>query len=207
VKRKRGSPFREAIAAQPDRIDPYLHLSGLYEAMERYDDGLNVLMEIEKRSPAVPAIQFRMGILYDKMGKKEESIERLKKTLVLAPDDAQALNYLGYTYAEMGINLEEAEKYLTRAITLKPGDGFILDSLGWVYYKLKRYDEAVKNLEQSLELIEDDPTVMGHLADAYAAKRDWRKALNLYRQILKQEPERKDVAEKIKKIKAEIGDK
>jgi tetratricopeptide (TPR) repeat protein len=107
----------------------------------------------------------------------------------------------------MGINLEEAEKYLTRAIALKPGDGFILDSLGWVYYKLKRYDEAVKHLEQSMELIEDDPTVMGHLADAYAAKRDWRKALNLYRQILKQEPERKDVAEKIKKIKAEIGDK
>jgi lipopolysaccharide biosynthesis regulator YciM len=48
---------------------------------------------------------------------------------------------------------------------------------------------------------------MGHLADAYAAKREWKKALNLYRKILKQEPERKDIAEKIKKIKAESGEK
>jgi tetratricopeptide (TPR) repeat protein len=148
-----------------------------------------------------------MGILYDKTGNKEASIERLKKTLALAPDDAQALNYLGYTYAEMGINLEEAEKYLTKAVSLKPDEGFILDSLGWVYYKLKRYDEAIKQLERALELINDDTTVMGHLADAYFARHDWRKALNLYRQILKQEPGRKDLTEKIKKIKAETGDK
>jgi tetratricopeptide (TPR) repeat protein len=201
------SMLRDAIVAYPDRTEPYLHLSGLYEAMEKYEEGLKVLIDIEKRIPENPAIQFRMGVLYDKMGNKEASIGRLKKTLALTPDDAQALNYLGYTYAEMGINLDEAEKYLTRAISLKPGDGFILDSLGWVYYRQKRYDEAVKNLERSLTLITDDPTVMGHLADAYAAKREWKKALNLYRKILKQEPERKDVAEKIKKIKAESGEK
>jgi cytochrome c-type biogenesis protein CcmH/NrfG len=58
-----------------------------------------------------------------------------------------------------------------------------------------------------MALITDDTTVMGHLADAYLARHDWRKALNLYRKILKQEPERKDLSEKIKRIKAEIGEK
>ena len=199
--------LKEAITAQPDQIDPYLQLAGLYEAMERYSDGLNILLNNEKRFPANAAIQFRMGILYDKLGKKEASIERMKKTLALTPDDAQALNYLGYTYAEMGIKLEEAEKYLNKAVSLKPGEGFIIDSLGWVYYKMKRYDDAVKQLERAMELITDDTTVMGHLADAYLARHDWNKALNLYRRILKQEPERKDLADKIKKIKAEIGEK
>jgi tetratricopeptide (TPR) repeat protein len=164
-------------------------------------------MEIEKRFPADPRIHFHIGMLYDKMGNKEASIERLKKTIALAPDDAQALNYLGYTYAELGINLEEARQYLLKAIALKPDDGFILDSLGWVYYKMKRYDDAISQLERSLELVEEDTTIMGHLADAYYGKRDLRKALNLYRQILKIDPDRKDVADKIKKIRAEIGDK
>ncbi|HTP64119.1 MAG TPA: tetratricopeptide repeat protein [Geobacteraceae bacterium] len=199
--------LKAAIAAQPDRIDPYLHLAGLYEAMERYGDGLKVLLDIEKRFPADAALQFRIGILYDKMGNKDASIEHMKKTLALAPDDAQALNYLGYTYAEMGTNLEEAEKYLTKAVSLKPDEGFIIDSLGWVYFKLKRYDDAVKQLEKAVSLLSDDTTVMGHLADAYAAKHEWNKALKIYRQILKQEPERKDIAEKIKKIKAETGEK
>jgi Flp pilus assembly protein TadD len=166
-----------------------------------------VLKDIEKRIPADARIQFRIAILYDKMGNKEATIDRLKRTIALAPDDAQALNYLGYTYAELGINLEEARQYLIKAITLKPDDGFILDSLGWVYYKMKRYDEAINHLERALELVDEDMTIMGHLADAYYARRDLRKALNLYRQILKLEPERKDIADKIKKIRAEIGDK
>jgi tetratricopeptide (TPR) repeat protein len=175
--------------------------------MERYADGLKVLLDIEKRFPAEATLQFRIGVLYDKMGNKGASIERLKKTLSLAPDDAQALNYLGYTYAEMGINLEEAEKYLIKAVSLKPDEGFIIDSLGWVYFKMKRYDEAVRQLERALALVVDDVTVMEHLADAYSAKHDLRKALNLYRKILKMEPDKKDVAEKIKKIKAETGEK
>jgi tetratricopeptide (TPR) repeat protein len=125
----------------------------------------------------------------------------------LAPEDAQALNYLGYTYAEMGVNLDEALQYLQKAISLRPDDGFILDSLGWVYYKMKNYDEAILYLERAHNLIDDDATVMGHLADAYYAARDYRKAPPLYRQALKMEPERKDIAEKIKKIKAEIGEK
>jgi tetratricopeptide (TPR) repeat protein len=72
---------------------------------------------------------------------------------------------------------------------------------------MKRYDEAIRQLERAQELVSDDATVMEHLADAYSARHDWRKALKLYRQVLKSEPGKKDVAEKIKKIKAEIGEK
>jgi tetratricopeptide (TPR) repeat protein len=199
--------LKDAIAAQSGRVEPYLLLAGLYESLERYDDGLRVLLDVEKHFPADSRIQFRLGILYDKIGDKKASIERMKKTIALTPDDAQALNYLGYTLAEMGIDLEDALRYLTKAVALKPEDGFILDSLGWVYFKMKRYEEAVRELERAHDIVDDDTTVMEHLAAAYSAKHEYRKALNLYRKLLKMEPERKDIAEKINKIRAETGEK
>jgi len=131
----------------------------------------------------------------------------MKKVLTIAPDDAQALNYLGYTYAELGIKLDEALQYLRKAVELRPNDGFILDSLGWVYFKLKRYDEAIPLLERATKLVDDDLTIMEHLADAYAARREHRKALDLYRKILETEPGRKDIIEKKRKVRGESQEK
>ena len=131
----------------------------------------------------------------------------MKEVLALTPDDPQALNYLGYSYAEMGTNLDEALKYLKKAVSLRPDDGFIQDSLGWVYYKLKHYENAILHLERAMELVDNDATVIEHLADAYFAKHDYRSALLLYRKALKLDPDRKSLAEKIVKSKAESGDK
>ena len=196
-----------AVESKPDKIEPYLLLSGLYEAMEKYDLGLKTLTAVEKSFPQDSRLIFRIGILLDKTGKKQESIARMKKVIELVPDDAQALNYLGYTYAELDTNLEEALQYLRKAVSLRPHDGFILDSLGWVLFKLKRYDESIVQLERALEIVEEDATVMGHLADVYFSQQNYKKALPLYRKVLKLEPDRKDVHEKIKKIKAETADK
>jgi Flp pilus assembly protein TadD len=130
----------------------------------------------------------------------------MKQVLAVTPDDAQALNYLGYTYAEMGVNLEEALSLLKRGVALKPDDGFILDSLGWAYYKLKRYGEAVNQLERAVKLTERDQTVIGHLIDAYCASHAYKKALPLLKSLQKLEPERTDLAEKIKHCRQESGE-
>src|SRR5207247_1682915 len=79
-----------------------------------------------------------------------------------------ALNYLGYTYAEMGVRLDEAEKLIRRALEIEPDDGFYVDSLGWVYYQRGDYRRAVEHLERAVELAGDDPTVAEHLGDAYS---------------------------------------
>ncbi|MDD2856554.1 MAG: tetratricopeptide repeat protein, partial [Desulfuromonadaceae bacterium] len=116
---------------------------------------------------------------------------------------AQALNYLGYSYAEMGTHLDEALKYIKRAVAIRPGDAFIMDSLGWAYFKLKRYDEAVAALEEAISLVDDDSTIVEHLGDVFAARQYFKKALKQYQRALILAPERKELIEKIQKLKGE----
>jgi tetratricopeptide (TPR) repeat protein len=117
------------------------------------------------------------------------------------------LNYLGYTYAEKGVQLDEAEELIKRALKFKPNDGFIIDSLGWVYYKKKKWDEAVIELEKAWKLAPSDPTIGEHLGDAYVRKNYWDKALRTYRKVLDLNPgskEREGLQKKIKEVQEKL---
>lgn len=199
--------LKKAIATNTGHVELYLNLAALYESIGNVDGSLAFLFENEHLFPKESRYQFRIGVLLDKLGKRAESIERMKKVLTLNPRDAQALNYLGYSYAEMGINLEEALKYIQLAVEIRPNDAFILDSYGWVNFKLKRFDEAVRLLEDAFSLVGDDSTIAEHLGDAYAARREFRKALKQYRKALEIDPDRKELADKIRKFKGEHGEK
>ncbi|WP_036289214.1 tetratricopeptide repeat protein [Methylosinus sp. PW1] len=91
----------------------------------------------------------------------------LKKALELYPDQPLVLNYLGYSWVDQGVNLDEAFKMLRRAVDLRARDGYVVDSLGWAYYRLGRYDEAVRELEKAVDLKPSDPVINDHLGDAY----------------------------------------
>jgi len=199
--------LKQAVATNSGQVELYLNLASLYESLEKADTGLAFLNENNHLFAKEPRYQFRIGVLLDKLGKRAESIEQMKKVLAINPKDPQALNFLGYSYAEMGINLEEALGYLKLAVELRPNDAFILDSLGWVNFKMKRYDEAVRILEDAFSLVDDDSTIAEHLGDAYAARREFKKALKQYRKALEIDPDRKELAEKIKKFKGEHLDK
>ena len=199
--------LKEAIDLNPGKLELYLNLSSLYESIDRPQAALEFLLVNENLFQKEPRLHFRIAVLLDKLGKRIESINRIKQVLLLDPNDAQALNYLGYSYAEMGIHLDEALKYLKQAIVIRPQDAFILDSLGWTYFKLKRYDEAVKTLEEAVALVNDDSTIVEHLGDVYAALKSVKKALKQYQRALELAPERKELVEKIQKLKAEQIDK
>jgi tetratricopeptide (TPR) repeat protein len=131
----------------------------------------------------------------------------MKRVLVLTPKDPQALNFIGYSYAELGINLDEALDYVKQAIELRPNDGFIMDSLAWVYFKRKNYDDAVRLLEEATKLVEDDSTILEHLGDVYLAKLERQKALKSYKKALEVDPTRKELIEKIRMFKGEQGER
>ena len=107
------------------------------------------------------------GICYERSHQWPLAEADLKKALELYPDQPLVLNYLGYSWIDQGVNLEEGMGMIRRAVEQRPDDGYIVDSLGWANYRINNYDEAVKELERAVELKPDDPTINDHLGDAY----------------------------------------
>jgi Flp pilus assembly protein TadD len=106
--------------------------------------------------------------------------------LEMNPDDAFALNYLGYWWADQGRNLDEAIALIERAVELRPNSGYFVDSLGWVHFRLGDAETAVQFLEQATELEPADSEITGHLGDVYwhlgrrnEARFKWRLAITL----------------------------
>jgi tetratricopeptide (TPR) repeat protein len=151
-------------------------------------------------------ILFQTGAIYDKLGDFEKMTAQMKEVLRLNPDYADALNYLGYSYAERGIHLEEALKMIQKAMELKPNMGYITDSLGWVYFKLGNYERAVIELEKANQLTPDDPIVTEHLADSYLKLSNIQRAMEFYERALKLEP-KSDQIERLKNKLQELQNK
>jgi Flp pilus assembly protein TadD len=124
------------------------------------------------------------GICYERSRQWPKAEADFKRALALSPDEPFVLNYLGYSWADMGRNLVQARDMIEKAVQRRPNDGAIIDSLGWVMLRQGLTADAVKTLERAVELEPEDASINGHLGDAYwAAGRkleatyQWRRAL------------------------------
>ena len=125
----------------------------------------------------------------------------MEKVLLLNPDHAEALNYLGYTWAENNIHIDKALLYVQKAIVLKPGNGYILDSLGWIYYRMDKFDLALKEILKALELEPKDPNMYEHLGEIYLKLGESNKAKNAYEKAVTLFLKTADKKRLLKKIK------
>ena len=162
-------------------------------------------------SPENTSLLFRLGAIQDKTGSKEESLNTMKKIIEIDPEDASALNYLGYSYADQGILLDKALMLIEKANKIKPDDGYITDSLGWVYYKMGNYEKAVKILEKAAELTSFETIISDHLGDAYLKADQFNKALDTYQKALSNATDKDkkkvlELKEKIDSIKKIINE-
>ena len=134
--------------------------------------------------PADPALLFALGQAYDRAGQRDAALAQMRSVLTVNADHAEALNYLGYSYAERGERLDEAQELLERALKLEPENGYYLDSLGWVFFKRGDLERAAKALEQADALVGPEPTILEHLGDCYRAARRLGDAAAAYRRAL-----------------------
>jgi tetratricopeptide (TPR) repeat protein len=130
-------------------------------------------------------IYFARGISLERTKRWQEAVPDFRKSLEINPNQADVLNYLGYTFVDAGENIEEGFELIRKAIELEPEAGHIVDSLGWGYYRLGNYQEAVTHLERAVELEPGEPTINDHLGDAYwqvgrklEAKFQWQRVLS-----------------------------
>jgi tetratricopeptide (TPR) repeat protein len=192
--------LEESIQIKPNDGELYLILAALYEKEDQLQKALATLKNGLDRNKEDVDIHFQLGAIYDKLGYLEKMVAHMKEILRLSPDHADALNYLGYSYADRGIQLEEALELIQKAMALKPNMGYITDSLGWLYFKLGDYERARIELEKANQLTPDDPTITEHLADSYYKMHRIEKAIEFYEKALKLDPK----PDQIERLKTKI---
>ncbi len=176
--------INELLILDPKQEEVYLTNAYFYEEEGQWDRAIQALEAGLGKVERPQEIHFRLAVLYEKQHNRQKSIEQIKQVLKLDPYNPEAQNFLGYTYAEGGIHLDEAEKLIREALEAKPNSGHIIDSLGWVLYKKGQYGKAVAELERAHRIMPRDGTVAEHLGDAYFQQKRYRAALRIYRRAL-----------------------
>ncbi len=195
--------IRKGIEYKRDEIDLYSLLASVYESEENYikaREAINEGLEIDSNNIE---LIYRLGALLEREGKKEDAIAQMKKVLDLDPNHADALNYIGYTYAENGEHLDEALGLIQKAIKIKPDNGYYIDSLGWVYFQQGKYDNALASLEKAFSLVAGgDPTIAEHLGDVYLKLNRYEKSIEMYEKAISLDHQDSDkILKKIEDVK------
>ena len=152
----------------PQHVDLGLQV---LQTVERWSDVEREAAAAIERSGARRDLVFARAAALERLDRFEESEELFRTMVEVEPDDANAANYLGYMWANRGVNLEEALDLITRAVAADPENPAYLDSLGWVYYRLGDQEQARYWLERAIDLGGGvgDGTILCHLGEVLIA--------------------------------------
>jgi len=201
-----------------------LRAAGLRASLEDYDGAKALLEGMLDGSENDVEVYYQLGVIEGSRKQVDASLAYMQKVLELDPRNAAALNYIGYSWAERGENLPEAEALIQKALSISPGDGYITDSLGWVYYKMaeryfaeSRKDEALAVLERArkqllhaAELTGGDPVVSEHLGDVHLLRGEKQRALDYYEEAVGleiREDEQPLLMQKLERLRHDLGRK
>jgi tetratricopeptide (TPR) repeat protein len=191
----------KGMKESPESEQFYTLYGSLLHERREYAKAVASLEAGAKKFPKNDQILFFLGSLYDKVGRRNDSIETMLKVLGLNEGHYQALNYLAYTWAEDGSKLKEAEEFAKRAVGLKGEDPYIQDTLGWVLFKQGRFAEAVRTLEVAHKIKPDESIIAEHLGDAYYRAELPEKAKLMYKKAVELETDQ----DTIRKINSKIS--
>jgi len=198
------------VAEHPKDTEAILALANILRSRKDFAECANVYSKAIANVPVPEKPNWVMfyfrGICYERSKQWPLAEADLKKALELFPDQPLVLNYLGYSWIDQGVNLDQGMTMIRRAVEQRPDDGYIVDSLGWANFRIGNYDEAVKDLDRAVELKPEDSTINDHLGDAYwrvgrvlEARFQWAHAKDL-------KPEPEDLPKIEEKLKSGLPD-
>jgi tetratricopeptide (TPR) repeat protein len=176
-----------ALAANPGDLRLIPARAYVLEKAGRAAEAVTWLTEALATQPRAERLRFALGVAQEKAGDRAGAIRSMQSILEVAPDNAEAMNFIGYSWAEKGERLDEAEKLVRRSLEMDPDSGSYLDSLGWILYQRGDLPGAIAALERAEALAGPEPTILEHLGDAYRrsgrdadAARAWRRAVKAF---------------------------
>jgi len=179
--------LKKLLDGKNDR-QTYLGIAEVYQKGKNFremDKALDQADQLSKTNEDKASVLFMRGAGYEREKKFDLAEKAFRQVLDLDPNNASALNYLGYMLADQNVRLQEAQDFIKRAIQLQPDNYAFLDSLGWVYFHQNRLDEAEQQLTRSLQLSGKDPTIHDHLGDVYFKQGKIKEAIAQWQTSLK----------------------
>ena len=195
----------EAMVQRPG--DPVLvsAAAALHEQLGAFDQARRLLDAALAQSPDDEGLAYARADLEDRDAAPELAVAVMQKVLDRDADSVLALNFIGYSYAERGVELDAAERLLRRASTLRPDDGLILDSFGWLLYRRGQTEQARIALERADRLAPFQPEILLHLGEVYLRAGLEQRARETFRQALGLDPAgklRASLEEKVRTLEA-----
>jgi tetratricopeptide (TPR) repeat protein len=212
----------EAVRARMPSRQLDLYVASLRAKSGDFDGAVGFLRGLLEASPGDEELLYNLGVVHGEAGRTEAALEYMHQVLAKNPSHPGALNYVGYSMAEQGVNLDQAEDMIMRALEQRPDDGYITDSLGWVYYMRAKplidagrvaegrtlLERALRELERAARLTGGDPVISEHLGDVYLLLEDRGRALQYYEEAVGLEPregEQPRLREKLEQLRRELG--
>lgn len=165
----------------------------------RSDQAIEVLEQADAALPDTAEIKYDLAMLYERQGRYDDFERLMRRIIELAPDNANAYNSLGYTFADRNVNLDEAEELLERALELEPDNPYILDSVGWYLYRTGDYVGALEYLRRSWHLL-PSAEVAAHLGEVLWAMQRKSEARNIWKEGMQQEPDNEVLKQTLKRF-------
>jgi tetratricopeptide (TPR) repeat protein len=151
-------------------LETWIALANVYEKTHNFSEMGKALDSAEALASGKDDkvnVYFMRGVMLERQKKMPEAEAEFRRVLALDPENASALNYLGYMLADENTRLDEAQRFIQRALDQEPNNGAYLDSLGWVYFHMNRLEDAERELLRSVQFMSKDPTIHDHLGDVY----------------------------------------
>ncbi|HFE32535.1 MAG TPA: tetratricopeptide repeat protein [Gammaproteobacteria bacterium] len=149
--------------------------------------------------PNDTALLYARALVAERLDKLDQAEQDLRAIIEREPNNAQALNALGYTLADRTDRYEEALDYIQRALAMAPEDPAIIDSMGWVQYRLGHLEKARDYLRKALELAKD-PEIAAHLGEVLWKMDQRQAAIEVWESYLKQFPEHDGLRKVVKRF-------
>ncbi len=176
-----------------------LTLASIYREAGRTDTAIDILVKADKDIPDTAEIKYDLAMLYERQGRMEEFEALMERVIELDPNNANAYNSLGYTYADQNRRLDEAQDLLERALELEPGNPYILDSVGWYLYRTGDYQAAIEYLERSYHQL-PSAEVAAHLGEVLWVSKRHDEARRIWREGLAKDPKNEILLQTLKRL-------
>ena len=199
-----------ALRKHGDEAPAHVALAQAYSEADRGAQAVKVLQGAQARFPSDNTIDFELGAVFDKQKKYADAEAAFRQVLTREPENAAALNYLGYMLAERGERLDESVGYLKKALQIEPENGSYLDSLGWAYFKSDQLTLAEDNLKRAAEQLHNNSVIQEHYGEVLVKLGRYDEAIAAFTRALGGDGDsidRGDIDKKIKAAKQKLNKK